>query len=228
MAKRRVMAAIVAWSHDVFDHPMCHRNASDRCMSRRFTFDRSYYERHYRDPRTRVGGQVQIAKLGAFVAAYLTYLEQPVETVVDFGCGLGHWRRVVRRHFPGARYTGVEASAYLCRTYGWQRGSVVDWTADEPADFVICHGVLQYLDAPAARRALRNLARNCRGALFLEAVTREDWERNCDRERTDGGVYLRPAAWYRRELRGVFKPAGGGIFLRQTSPAVLYELETCR
>lgn len=197
-------------------------------MSRRFAFDRAYYERHYRDRRTRVGGLGAIMRLGDFIAAYLRYLEQPVATVIDFGCGLGHWQRVVRRHFPTARYTGVEVSRYLCTRYGWTRGSVVDWVADEPADLVICHGVLQYLDAPHARRAIRNLARNCRGALFLEALTREDWDHNCDRERTDGDVYLRPAAWYRRELRPRFRPAGGGVFLRPDSPAVLYELETCR
>jgi hypothetical protein len=224
------MAAIVTRAPGVFDRRgrVCHRSVSGHRMRKRFVFDRAYYERHYRDPRTRVGGERQVVKLGAFVAAYLRYLEQPVATVIDFGCGLGHWRRVVQRHFPRARYTGVELSAYLCRVHGWQRGSVVDWKADEPADFVVCHGVLQYLDAGDARRAVRNLARNCRGALFLEALTCEDWERHCDQERTDGGVYLRPAAWYRRELRGLFKPAGGGVFLRPTSPAVLYELETCR
>ena len=197
-------------------------------MSQRFAFDRAYYQRHYRDRRTRVGGPGDITRLGDFVATYLQYLEQPVATVIDFGCGLGYWRRVVRRHFPGARYIGVEVSPYLCLRYGWARGSVVDWTIGEPADLVICHGVLQYLDAAQARRAIRNLARNCRGALFLEALTREDWARNCDRERTDGDVYLRPAAWYRRELRPRFRPIGGGIFLRPESPAVLYELETCR
>jgi SAM-dependent methyltransferase len=197
-------------------------------MSRRFAFDRAYYQRHYRNRRTRVGDLDDLMRLGNFVAAYLRYLEQPVATALDFGCGLGHWQHVVRRHFPRARYTGVELSRYLCETYGWQRGSVVDWAAEEPADLVICHGVLQYLDAAHARLAIRNLARNCRGALFLEAVTREDWAHNCDRERTDGDVYLRPAVWYRRELRPHFRPAGGGVFLRPTSPAVLYELEAWR
>jgi SAM-dependent methyltransferase len=197
-------------------------------MSRRFTFDRAYYERHYRLRLTRVSGPADIARLGSFVAAYLRYLEQPVRTVLDLGCGIGAWRRIVRQHFPHARYTGVEVSAYLCRTYGWSRGSVVDWHAGESADFVICHGVLQYLDAAAARRAIGNLARNCRGALFLEALTREDWANNCDREHTDGNVYLRPAAWYRRELRPYFRSAGGGVFLRPESPAVLYELEAGR
>jgi SAM-dependent methyltransferase len=197
-------------------------------MRKRFAFDRAYYDRYYRDPRTRVGERAAAARLGDFVAAYLRYLEQPVRTVVDFGCGLGHWRRIVRRHFPGARYTGVELSAYLCRTYGWTRGSVIDWTAETPADFVVCHGVLQYLDAAAARHAIANLARNCAGVLFLEALTREDWARHCDRERTDGDVYLRPASWYRGELRRWFMPAGGGLFVRPDAPVVLYELEAAR
>jgi len=197
-------------------------------MPKRFAFDRAYYERHYRDARTRVGSPAAAARLGGFVTAYLQYLEQPVRTVLDLGCGLGLWRNLVHRAFPHARYTGVEVSDYLCRKYGWTQGSVVDYTADEPADLVICHGVLQYLDANDARRAVHNLARNCGGALFLEALTSEDWERNCDRTRTDGDVFLRPVAWYRRALRRRFTPAGGGLFLAPASPAVLYELETCR
>jgi hypothetical protein len=198
-------------------------------MPKRFAFDRAYYERHYRNARTRVASPASLARLGGFVTAYLRYLEQPVHTALDLGCGIGLWRSVVRRAFPRARYTGVEVSEYLCRRHGWTPGSVVDYLADAPADLVICHGVLQYLDAGDARRAVRNLARNCGGALFLEALTSEDWERNCDRSRTDGDVFLRPVAWYRRELaRRRFTPVGGGLFLSPRSPAVLYELETCR
>ena len=197
-------------------------------MPKPFVFDRAYYQRHYRDARTRVTDAAMTARLGAFVAAYLGYLEQPVRSVLDLGCGLGAWRRIARRHFPGATYTGVEVSAYLCRTYGWTRGSVVDYVAAAPADLVVCRGVLQYLPAAAARRAIRHLAANCAGALVLEALTREDWKRNCDRERTDGAVFLRPAAWYRRELARHFVAAGGGVFLARRSSAVLFELEALR
>jgi hypothetical protein len=101
----------------------------------------------------------------------------------------------------------------------------VDYAASEPADLVVCHGVLQYLDARSARRAIANLARLTGGALFLEALTAEDWEHNCDRSLTDGDVFLRPAAWYRRELARRFTNCGGGVFLAASSPAVLYELE---
>ena len=226
MQRRRSMRRMLPGSTAHFD--LCHSSSTPRQMSSRFSFDRAYYERHYRDPRTRVGGLGSVQRLGDFVAAYLRYLGQPVRTVIDFGCGLGHWSPVLQQLFPRARYTGVEVSEYLCARYGWERGSVIDWTAARPADLVICHGVLQYLDSRQAHRAIGNLARNCRGALFLEALTKEDWEQNCDRERTDGNVYLRPVAWYRRQLRPLFTPAGGGVFLRPDSPAVLYELETCR
>jgi O-methyltransferase involved in polyketide biosynthesis len=91
---------------------------------------------------------------------------------------------------------------------------------------VICKGVLQYLDRAEAERALANLAELCRGCLYLEALTREDWNDACDRERTDGEVYLRPASFYRTHLRKQFRSAGAGVFVHERSPAVLYALET--
>jgi SAM-dependent methyltransferase len=187
-------------------------------------FDATYYDRFYRDPESRVAEREEIARLVAFVASYLKYLQIPVHTVLDLGCGLGPWRAPLRKHFRGVRYQGVEASPHLCRQLGWARGSVVDW-ASEPADLVVCHGVLQYIGARDARRAIKNLARLTGGALFLEALTREDWEVNCDQERTDGDVHLRPAAWYRKELEGRFVGIGGGVFLPRDSEAVLYALE---
>ncbi|MEM7200027.1 MAG: class I SAM-dependent methyltransferase [Planctomycetota bacterium] len=195
-------------------------------MTKRFAFDKQYYDRFYRDPSTRVSNTAQMRRLGKFVSAYLAHLGQPVETVLDLGCGLGAWQPVIRRHFPKASYTGVEISDYLCREYGWEPGSVVDYRPARPADLVVCHGVLQYLSASEARRAVANLARCCGGAMFLEALTAEDWDDNCDRAVTDGDVYLREAAWYRQLLRRHFINCGGGIFMsRATSPAVLYELE---
>ena len=41
---------------------------------------------------------------------------------------------------------------------------------------MICQSVFQYVPAAEVRRGLRNLAGLCRGAAYLEVVTREDWE----------------------------------------------------
>lgn len=193
-------------------------------MPRR-SFDKAYYDRFYRDHRTRVSSKTEMRKLARFVGAYLHHLDQPVDTILDLGCGVGAWRDAARQVFRRARYTGVEVSRYMCKEYGWVRGSVVDYTSSTTYDLVICHGVLQYLNARDARRAVANLSRLCGGVLFLEALTAEDWEHNCDRSVTDGDVFLRPAEWYRGELRKYFTNCGGGVFLSPSSPVIPYELE---
>lgn len=194
-------------------------------MGRRYVFDRAYYERFYGHPRTRASDAREVAVLGDFVCAYLRYLEQPVRRVLDIGCGLGFWQDAIRRHYPRARYTGVEISEYLCERLGWIHGSVVDFSARVPFDLVICNDVLQYLPHAEASAAIDNLARLSRGVLYFNLLTREDWEQNCDRERTNGEVHLRSAAWYRRRLRRRFVAVGGGLFVRRGSPIVLWELE---
>jgi SAM-dependent methyltransferase len=201
------------------------KRTADRGTAKRRVFDQAYYDRFYRDPATRVDDAPTLRHLGRFVCAYVKYLQVDVERVVDLGCGLGAWRDVVARHFPRASYRGVEISDYLCRQYGWTRGSVVDFRAREPFDLIICQGVLQYLGDRDAARAIRNLSELSAGALYLEVLTREDWERNCDQELTDGDVYLRPVDWYRKRLAKGFVNCGGGVFLSRHIESYAYELE---
>ena len=193
-------------------------------------FDAAYYRRFYGDPTSRVADRATVRSLATFVAGYLRYLQVPVRTVLDVGCGVGHWRSAVNTLWPAARYHGVELSAHLCTEHGWVRGSVVDF---DPAktlgratfDLVICQGVLQYLDDRAAPKALGNLARWTDGALYLEALTQRDWRHNCDRTRTDGAVHLRSGDWYRRRLQRHFVAGGGGVFVSKRAGVTLYELE---
>jgi SAM-dependent methyltransferase len=189
------------------------------------SFDAGFYRRHYRDPRTRVASRADALKLGRFICAYVDYLGFKVRRVLDAGCGLGHLRAAVRERFPRARYLGLETSAYLCRRYRWVRGSVVDYAPEEGFDLVFCHDVLQYLDDRAAARALGNLGRLTRGALYFSVLTAGDWRRNADRARTDSSVHLRPAAWYQARLARLFRPLGGGLLVRRGYEPLLWELE---
>jgi trans-aconitate methyltransferase len=195
-------------------------------VKRAFSFDARYYERYYGDARSRVTESDDSQRLARFLAAHLAFIDQPVRNIVDLGCGVGVLQKPLSRAFPNASYTGVERSEYACERYGFRQGSVVDWKTRGRFDLVICKGVLQYLNASEARAALTNLAQLTRGCLYLEALTSEDWIESADQKRTDGAVYLRPAHFYRRHLRPAFRPAGGGIFVHQRSPAVLYALET--
>ncbi|CAM3859361.1 class I SAM-dependent methyltransferase [Paracidovorax anthurii] len=190
------------------------------------TFDEAYYQRFYFDKKTRVVDPAHTERLGTFVCSYLRYLRVPVERVVDVGCGIGLWRDIVARHFPAASYQGVEFSAYLCQRFGWQQGSVVDYAASEPFDLVICQGVLPYLSPPDLKAALDNLGRLSRGALYLEAVTREDYERDIiDEDLTDPALFRHRADAYRHGLSRHFREVGGGLWLSRGADVPLFELE---
>jgi SAM-dependent methyltransferase len=188
-------------------------------------FDAGFYRRYYVDPRTRVASRADALRLGRFVCAYTDYLGFTVRRVLDAGCGLGHLRAAVTELFPRARYVGLETSTYLCRRYGWLQENVADYAPKQPFDLVFCHDVLQYLDDRAAGRALGNLARLTRGALYFSVLTAGDWRRNADRARTDSGVHLRPAAWYQERLKRHFRPLGGGLLVRRGFDPLLWELE---
>ena len=194
--------------------------------SRAQAFDRAYYARFYQNPKTRVASQREADRLSTFVGGYAKYLGVKVRRVLDLGCGLGLWEAGLRRLFPAARYHGVEVSEYLCERLGWEHGSVVDYQAARPYDMVICQGVLPYLDARSAKLAMANLGRLCRGILYLEAVTREDWDEGVvDRQRTDGSMSFRPRAFYTRGLSSEFIRMGGGVWLARGAGHPVYALE---
>lgn len=194
-------------------------------MSKRQTFDKAYYDRFYGRSRRRIASQREEAAHCNFVCSYLKYLEQPVRSVADIGCGFGPWRELIARHFPKARYTGVEVSHYLCEKFGWTHGSAVDFRSTRPFDLVICKDAVQYLPPGQAEAAIENLADLSGGALYFNLLTQEDWDENCDRSKTDSDVYIRPAGWYRRRLQRRLTNVGGGLFLSPRSPSIVWALE---
>lgn len=189
-------------------------------------FDEAYYQRFYFDKKTSVVDPQHVERLGTFVCSYLKYLRVPVHRVLDMGCGIGLWKDIVAQHFPLASYQGVELSPYLCERFGWQQGSVVDWQAGEPFDLVICQGVLPYLSPPDLKAALRNLGRLSRGALYVEAVAREDYERDIiDEDLTDPRLFRHRAELYRRGLGEGFLELGGGMWLSRRAEVPMFALE---
>lgn len=188
-------------------------------------FDRQFYETHYHDPRTQVSSAEDATKLARFLFAYLDFLDVEISSVIDFGCGVGLFRDALKEIDPALEYEGVEISPYACETYGWTQGSIVDHRAPHPADLVFCQGVLQYLNARDADRAIKNLARHAESALYLEVLTLEDWEENVNQELTDSRCFLRPAEFYRERLERHFISCGGGLFVKRDEGVTLFELE---
>ena len=186
-------------------------------------FDRDYYERYYFDEATRAVSADEQARQGAFIAAYLRYLEIPVTHILDVGCGLGRLLHALAEEFPGAVTKGIEYSDYLCEEYGWDQASVVDYE-DAPYDLVICSDVLGYLDKRDCRRAIGNLAKLTTSALYLTVMTLDDLD-ICDEEHTDMNQKLRPHEWYAKHLDRHFASVGGGLFLRKPLKVPVWRLE---
>ena len=188
-------------------------------------FDAAYFRKFYRNTGTRVVTPAEMRTRARLIAAILGQAAIPVRSILDAGCGIGLLRKPLAKVLPRARYAGLETSEYLCRRYGWIQGSVSDYQPTRPSDLVICYDVLQYLDDKTAARALTNLSRLTRAALYVSALTREDWRDNCDRTRTDRDVNLRPGDWYKRRLKRHFNYLGYGVWLRKDVTAILWDME---
>lgn len=187
-------------------------------------FDEDYYERFYVKRSTRVAEPAYFANLARFIKAYCDLLEVDIGSILDLGCGIGMLKTPLAECFPRAPYTGVDISAYACARYGWERAALDEYSGDV-ADLVVCHDVLQYLQAGAAKAAIRNLAAHCNEVLYFGVLTREDWELNCDQSRTDPDVYLRDTSWYRSRLSRYFRNLGGGLYLNRSSEIAVYALD---
>jgi SAM-dependent methyltransferase len=189
-------------------------------------FGRDYYQRYYFNPRTAVASRSEMQARARLIAAFVVHAGLPVGRILEAGCGTGMLGAALKRLLPRARYVGLESSDYLCRRYGWVHGRIEEYRARAPFDLLICYDVLQYLEAAAAQRALANFGRLCRGALYFTALTRYDYQQNCDQARTDASVHLRSARWYRTRLARQFREAGMGFWLRRGAPLTLWELES--
>ena len=188
-------------------------------------FSAAYFRKFYLNAATRVVTPAEMHSRAALIVSALRQCQIPVRRILDAGCGIGLLRRPFKEFLPRAGYTGLEASDYLCRRFGWTRGSVADYAPRQPFDLVVCYDVLQYLSDADAAAAIANMRHLSRAAVYVSALTTEDWRENCDRARTDGEVHLRSGAWYRRRLKRSFRYIGFGIWVRKDVSAILWDLE---
>jgi SAM-dependent methyltransferase len=178
------------------------------------TYDRSYFDRWYRDPAQAVilGSHLE-RRVRLAVAAAEYVLEREVESVLDVGCGEAPWRTLLRRLRPRARYVGIDPSPYVVQRYGRTRGIVLGGVGDlgtpalshsllavgvrPPFDLIVCSDVLHYVETKDLARGLRAIGRWVGGGMaFLEFFTKDD-----DTEGDTEEFKPRPAATYTRLLR---------------------------
>ena len=167
-------------------------------------YDRAYFDRWYRTPRTRVFTAPEVERRVQFaISAAEFVLERPVRRVLDVGCGEGHWQPVVKRLRPRAVWQGVDVSEYAVARFGRRRNIVLGRFGElgalgleGPYDLVVCAGALYYIDTPELRTGLAALNGLLDGVAFLEIFT--------DRDELTGNtqdIHRRSAATYDRLMR---------------------------
>lgn len=159
------------------------------------SYDRSYFDRWYRDPRDRVTTRDGLARKVGMVTGVTEYLlGRAIRTVLDVGCGEAPWYPVLRRLRRDVRYIGVDPSEYAVARFGdsrhVRRGTLADLDAmrlPRKLDLIVCADVLQYVDTPDLARGLRSIRRLLGGVAYIETFTTDDGmvgDRNGWHERT--------------------------------------------
>ncbi|HVJ38941.1 MAG TPA: class I SAM-dependent methyltransferase [Stenotrophomonas sp.] len=191
-------------------------------------YDQAYFQRWYRHEGLHDAARLR-RKVALAVAMAEHYLERPIRSVLDIGCGEGSWRAPLQKLRPRIDYLGFDASQYAIHRYGRSRNLHLARFGDfawlrpcAPADLLICSDVLHYLPTRELRAGLPGLAELTGGIAFLEAFTADD-EFEGDHE----GFQPRPARWYRRQLQALgFTPLGTHSWLSPSLAGQASALET--
>ncbi|WP_313425824.1 class I SAM-dependent DNA methyltransferase [Stenotrophomonas rhizophila] len=183
------------------------------------TYDADYFKRWYQAGQA--GGAARLArKVALAVSSAEYYLERPIRSVLDIGCGEGAWRAPLLKLRPRVQYLGFDSSAYAIQRYGRSRNLHMAKVGDfawlrpcAPVDLLVCSDVMHYVPSRELRPALDGFAELTGGVAFLEAFSAED-EFDGDHE----GFQARPARWYRSGLKNAgFTALGSHCWL---SPAL--------
>lgn len=168
------------------------------------SYDRSYFDRFYRDPADRVStaaGLERKVRMAVGLTEFL--LARRIRTVLDVGCGEAPWFPVLKRLRRDVRYIGIDSSKYVLERFGESRhirrgdlGSLGAMRLPKRIDLIVCSDVVQYVETRDVERGFHAIAKLLRGVAYIETFATED-DMVGDRD----GWHERSATEYRRMLR---------------------------
>ena len=144
-------------------------------------YDAAYFDKWYRHPTHRVKTAAELARQVSFVLHTAEWvLGRRVRTVLDVGCGEGHWYPALRALRPRVAYQGVDPSAYAVRKFGarrhLQQGGIEDLGSlalREQYDLVVCCGMLNYLSIPQLTSGIAQVAQRTAAGVGKPSAGRE-------------------------------------------------------
>lgn len=190
------------------------------------SYDKAYFDRWYRSPQRVSTRAALVRKATLAVAMAEYYLERPIRTVLDVGCGEGQWQPVLNRLRPGVRYTGIDPSAYAIRRFGRRRHLLEGSFGNLPRlrasyDLLICSDSLYYVPDDELLIGLQILVEHLDGVAFLEA-----YPASTDLSGDTEGMHPRSAAHYRKIFRHAgLVPCGSHGYVSPSLRGCVTELE---
>lgn len=162
-------------------------------------YDKTYFDKWYRNPTHRVSTMASAGRKAALALAVAEYyLERPVRTVLDVGCGEGQWQPILKKLRPSLRYTGVDPSEYAIGRYGKKRHLILGGFGDLGRlklglsyDLIICSDILYYVPGTELVEGIKELAARLEGVAFFEAYASDEALKGDTRsmERRDASFY---------------------------------------
>ncbi len=195
-------------------------------------YDKSYFDRWYRQSKHQRNSAALLERkvhLAVSMAEY--YLERPIRSVLDVGCGEAVWRAPLLKLRPRIEYRGVDSSDYAVSRFGRTRniafadfGQLEQLRFGAPVDLLVCSDVIHYIPDAQLKRGLKGFSELCTGLAFLELWSKED-----DIIGDKIGFFERPATWYRKQFaKAGFVACGSHCYLSTELNAAAAALEVLR
>lgn len=195
-------------------------------------YDRAYFDRWYRNSKHERDSRALLERkvhMAVSLAEY--YLERPIRSVLDVGCGEAVWRAPLLKLRPKLEYRGVDSSEYAVTRFGRSRniafadfGQLEQLRFGAPVDLLVCSDVMHYIQDAELKRGLKGFSELCGGLAFLELWSKED-----DIVGDKIGFIERPAAWYRKQFsKAGFMACGSHSYLSENLQMSAASLEVLR
>lgn len=195
-------------------------------------YDRAYFDRWYRNSKHERDCKSFLERkihLAVSIAEY--YLERPIRSVLDVGCGEAVWRAPLLKLRPKLEYRGVDSSDYAVRRFGPARniafaefGQLEQLRFGAPVDLLVCSDVMHYIPDAELKRGLKGFSELCAGVAFLELWAKED-----DIVGDKVGFIERPATWYRKQFaKSGFSACGSHTYLSENLRTSAASLEVLK
>ncbi len=195
-------------------------------------YDKSYFDRWYRNSKHERNSPALLERkvhMAVSLAEY--YLERPIRSVLDVGCGEAVWRAPLLKLRPKLNYRGVDSSEYSVSRFGRTRniafadfGQLEQLRFGAPVDLLVCSDVMHYVSDAELKRGLKGFRELCGGLAFLELWSNED-----DIIGDKIGFIERPARWYRNQFaKAGFTGCGSHSYLSAELHTAAAALEVLR